>query len=1052
MAMLKSGVLQKIVQNGAAAAATAAAPSAATTKASHGASSEGNGGGPGKTSTPSTIVLQVLAITPALPGDDSFMSRTFFLKVSDSLHCMYAMLAQEEADLILSDRLQLGKLLEIRHFQPHPSVPVLRGVRPLPGRFPCFGRPEELGPPLEDVIAAAAELGYGHRTDDCCDVDLPTPSLWTEGTFLGNLQARWHHQEPVRRSSGARMALLASMESPHGSRSSSIASSSPPSTPPRTPCGTMASTLNDLSPVLVGAKRMHVPCPEERQVPYRGVNGNDSPVEDVVSNTCPADDSERDDLITVADICIEEDCRKEFACGSPLQSRPESVLDCHEGGRYLSTYGTSTSEELQRQKPRSSAKVSPGLMRVSTDSPAFSPFKDAESLPKSQLGSSKVRDRRRVASFGGDELVDTQWLQKTTDSRGLFRSCTPVHNRRRMSDGDFRVSKLKIDEVASLPIRTSLELGNLKKSQSFGQSRPLSPLSTASMTNLGSRQTGAVTPKGMDVNIRWENLPPNLVALGQDVLQRRDEAVGAATTALEEAAAANSVLDALGKYAGLRSSASLEPLQHGVEDFLRLHQELVHVSAMALATASTLQSNFPSTPKMGDKGLTSPSRLPFSMSLSPRGQPSGNVAANPNTNMVRASERNRKAAAWVTAALASDLNPLPGMNFSTLGDPDKQGRRQSGNMASTKVFTPSADRKVKSMAPCVLVSGPQLFSEQEGGDKEGSGRRNSFGGRRDPKGRPLQELTTLLEPLSRRCSGAVTTTLAPARTPKSSSRSSISSMGGSKGGGGDRRAGGRIMSNEGVGSGTMASPCSTPMQSPRISLTPEKERLAVHRDSPTDGLDETVRVRMNGGMKECVQASSTSGGSPHHVFRMGGGGEDSSARGWESKGAGHEHAIDGDDKEQDDAKAPWEWEAEGNSALGWVAGKGCVETVECALELQRDAQEWFFSRVEAALDEGERSPSTPERAERGRRGGVDGVTLGRTQPCTGLRDRRNGSRLADVFSILCRLNEWLATSDEWSNEGGKVDSSSVLRLKKRIRDFVLHHAVGAKGGAMSLRL
>lgn len=88
-------------------------------------------------------LLQVIGIVPAL-GDDPLQSRGFFLKVSDSLHSAYVSIADDDVDLIFSDKIQLGQFLHVSRLDLASPVPILRGIKPLPRRRPCIGNPKDL--------------------------------------------------------------------------------------------------------------------------------------------------------------------------------------------------------------------------------------------------------------------------------------------------------------------------------------------------------------------------------------------------------------------------------------------------------------------------------------------------------------------------------------------------------------------------------------------------------------------------------------------------------------------------------------------------------------------------------------------------------------------------------------------------------------------------------------------------------------------------------------------------------------------------------------------
>ncbi|GJW10645.1 hypothetical protein Tco_1576472, partial [Tanacetum coccineum] len=99
-------------------------------------------------------LLQVISIVPALSGDQLFQNHQgFYLKVSDSSHATYVSLPDENVDLILSDKIQLGQYVHVDRLESATPVPILHGVRPVPGgRHPCVGTPQD--------IVATHSLGF----------------------------------------------------------------------------------------------------------------------------------------------------------------------------------------------------------------------------------------------------------------------------------------------------------------------------------------------------------------------------------------------------------------------------------------------------------------------------------------------------------------------------------------------------------------------------------------------------------------------------------------------------------------------------------------------------------------------------------------------------------------------------------------------------------------------------------------------------------------------------------------------------------------------------
>ncbi|CAI9777050.1 unnamed protein product [Fraxinus pennsylvanica] len=97
-------------------------------------------------------LLQVVSIVPALAGGELFPNKGFYLKVSDSSHATYVSLPDEHDDLIFSDKIQLGQFIHVERLEAASPVPILRGVRLVPGRHPCIGTPED--------IVATHSLGF----------------------------------------------------------------------------------------------------------------------------------------------------------------------------------------------------------------------------------------------------------------------------------------------------------------------------------------------------------------------------------------------------------------------------------------------------------------------------------------------------------------------------------------------------------------------------------------------------------------------------------------------------------------------------------------------------------------------------------------------------------------------------------------------------------------------------------------------------------------------------------------------------------------------------
>ncbi|KAH7291273.1 hypothetical protein KP509_29G009300 [Ceratopteris richardii] len=91
-----------------------------------------------------SVLLQVINISPALGGGELWPNHGFYLQVSDSSHSTFVSLAAEHNELIFNNKLQLGQFIHVDKLDSGQPLPVLRGLRPVSGKRPCIGTPEDL--------------------------------------------------------------------------------------------------------------------------------------------------------------------------------------------------------------------------------------------------------------------------------------------------------------------------------------------------------------------------------------------------------------------------------------------------------------------------------------------------------------------------------------------------------------------------------------------------------------------------------------------------------------------------------------------------------------------------------------------------------------------------------------------------------------------------------------------------------------------------------------------------------------------------------------------
>lgn len=123
-------------------------------------------------------LLQVVSIVPALAGGELFSNKGFYLKVSDSSHATYVSLPDEHDDLIRSDKIQLGQFIHVERLEAASPVPICHGVRPVPGRHPCVGSPED--------IIATHSLGFLNNNGNLGSGSKPLDKMKTPLKIVSN--------------------------------------------------------------------------------------------------------------------------------------------------------------------------------------------------------------------------------------------------------------------------------------------------------------------------------------------------------------------------------------------------------------------------------------------------------------------------------------------------------------------------------------------------------------------------------------------------------------------------------------------------------------------------------------------------------------------------------------------------------------------------------------------------------------------------------------------------------------------------------------------------
>eukprot|EP00899_Mesostigma_viride_P006062 jgi/Mesvir1/15457/Mv11438-RA.1 len=107
--------------------------------------------------------VQVLAIIPVLTDEDSYMSDTFLLKISDGDEATYVLLDTRHRDLIYSDALGLGKMITIGGFLASRPLPIATEVEVVSDAMDCIGSPEELAWMAAELPSILAQVAASAR-------------------------------------------------------------------------------------------------------------------------------------------------------------------------------------------------------------------------------------------------------------------------------------------------------------------------------------------------------------------------------------------------------------------------------------------------------------------------------------------------------------------------------------------------------------------------------------------------------------------------------------------------------------------------------------------------------------------------------------------------------------------------------------------------------------------------------------------------------------------------------------------------------------------------
>ncbi|CAI9762890.1 unnamed protein product [Fraxinus pennsylvanica] len=475
-------------------------------------------------------LLQVVSIVPALAGGELFPNQGFYLKVSDSSHATYVSLPDEHDDLILSDKIQLGQFIHVERLEAASPVPILRGVRLVPGRHPCIGTPED--------IVATHSLGFLNGNGNSSLGSKSVNKTKSSSKLLMNAGAKDVKSTPLKLT--------------HSIRDDKVDKKMPGLTRSK-------SQLSKLSITLDGKKDSEgkLNSSSSRSIPSSPTSCYSLPTSfekfaNGIKQQGKIKGLERLEKLT-AKVGLGEKANSVRGTSSTTKKMPSGsvmkniVQGLELGPKALRKSWEGNMDIKGRESPR--VKVNKHIQKPEVRSTSVPRKSTSERLP------SKEESKVESSKTSREENKVNASLKKASTKADL--TDTNKYTTQRASPGK------KSGESANHGFPGNLVKVSLSK----------------------SRLT--------DGTISCASLPSSVVKLGKNILKHRDAAQMAAMEAMQEASAAESLLQCLSTYAELSSSAKEDNPQPAVEQFLVLHASLTNARVVAdsLSKAITFDSS-----------------------------------------------------------------------------------------------------------------------------------------------------------------------------------------------------------------------------------------------------------------------------------------------------------------------------------------------------------------------------------------------------------------------------------------------------------------------------
>ncbi|XP_031384319.1 flocculation protein FLO11 [Punica granatum] len=505
-----------------------------------------------------SALLQVIGIVPALAVPDCLWpNHGFYVQLSDSLNSTYVSLSDHDTDLILSNRLQLGQFVHLDRLLLHSPLPLVSGLRPIPGRHPFVGRPEPL---VARISSSTPEFVIQPASSDSSDGGnsvVEPIALYLSSAKKSERGKEQNQPDLKAEKSHPRQALAprnANLEEPKEkpSRFSSPAGAKRLASVGRK---TPAAPERDPSPATKGGRRSASPVPSKCVVP---------------SLTAAKEENRR--------------VSREPAIIVPSRYRQPSPTARRQGSPNPRRASISPGRRLSGGvKVAVSPMVGDSASKKKMASIAMGISKVSEALVGSNKASRKSWDEQGPPPVAAPlEQKEKASAKNKTDLRAILRTQAAIS--RRLSD------------VNCPKPGTDGSSGKEKSKSRIAEASPVSEKSPDATLGITIHDK-----KWTDGSTSLDSVSKDLEKLGKEAMQRRAIASTAAAEALEEATATESIIRSLSMFSELSATSKAENPLPTIERFFSLYEDVIKSTAMAEAIASSRTSSPPTDAILGDQ-------------------------------------------------------------------------------------------------------------------------------------------------------------------------------------------------------------------------------------------------------------------------------------------------------------------------------------------------------------------------------------------------------------------------------------------------------------------